>query len=312
MQLVDAIATALAPIIFVTALGWFAGARSILKPEASGILAAFVVRFALPLALFLAAATAKRGDILNPQLLGTLFAGLVGSLTIGVVVGRMFGHGAAEAGMQGLTGSFGNMAYCGPPVLAAVAGSGGTLVVVLGNLILSIIMLPIALVLISHGSMDGKTQAGGFGRSIRDAVTQPLFFLPVAGLVLALLEVPIPRLLSGAVDEIGKSAGGVALFTLGLILSGISFRLDRDVIANTIMKNVVQPALLLAFGLLFGLSGASLREAFLLGVLPSATAVPTLALAHGVYAEEAAASVLASTVLAIVTISAGIAIAELL
>ena len=306
MTLFLTILSALAPIIFVTALGWFAGARGIFKPEATGVIAAFVVKFALPLSLFVAAARAKPSDILNLPYVGALFVGMVGCFALTALLGRLvFKHTDGEAGLQGLAASFPNMAYCGPPVLGAVVGPSGILAVVIGNLILALVMMPTTLVLLSHGKGSG----GGILSSLRDAVSQPLVFLPVAGVVLALTGIPLPPLAVSAIDEIGNAAGGAALFTLGLILSRIRFSLDADILVNLGIKTFLQPVLLLGAGLLFGLQGNLLKEVFLLGVLPAATAVPTLALANQTYAEDSAATVLASTVLSILTISAGIVIA---
>lgn len=312
MSLFSTILSALAPIIFVTALGWFAGARGIFKREASGVIAAFVVKFALPLSLFVAAAKAKPADILNPPYLGALFIGMVGCFALTAVVGRfVFKHTPGEAGLQGLAASFPNMAYCGPPVLGAVVGPAGILAVVIGNLILALVMMPAALVLLgrSKGADAAGAGGGGVGAALRGAVTQPLVFLPVAGVVLALTGIKLPSLAVSAIGEIGDAAGGAALFTLGLILSRIKFQLSPEILFNLAVKNLLQPAVLLGSGLLLGLHGPLLKEVFLLGVLPAATAVPTLALANDTYAEDAAATVLASTTLSIATISAGIAIA---
>lgn len=300
------ILSALAPIIFVTALGWFAGSRGVFKQDASGVIAAFVVKFALPLSLFVAAAKAKPADILNLPYLGTLFIGMVGCFVLTAILGRwVFKHNAGEAGLQGLAASFPNMAYCGPPVLGAVVGPSGVLAVVIGNLILALVMMPATLVLLSRSKGGG----GGIGTALREAMSQPLVFLPVAGVVMALAEIPLPSLAVSAINEIGNAAGGAALFTLGLILSRIKFHVDTEILINLGVKNLLQPILLLGAGVVLGLHGALLKEVFLLGVLPAATAVPTLALANQTYAEDSAATVLASTTLSIVTISAGIAIA---
>lgn len=302
--MIAAIAGALAPIALVVLLGWFAGRRALLPEGAKAALAAFVVKFALPLALFLAAVDSDPHDILNPPYLAALAVGLIGTWAAGLLVSRLLlRRPMPEAAMQGLAAGFPNMAYAGPPVLAAV-GSGAILAVVIGNLIVSLIVMPATLVLLGGG--------GGTGRVLLHAVRQPLVFLPVLGAVLALLGIHVPDLLAHSIDEIGKAAGGAALFTLGLILAGITPRLDRDVIVNVLMKNIVQPALLLGAGLAFGLTGSALHEVFLIGVLPAATAVPTLALAHEIYADEAAASVLASTLFSVLTISAGIALTGVL
>ena len=108
----------------------------------------------------------------------------------------------------------------------------------------------------------------------------------------------------------GAAAGGTALFTLGLILSGMKFRLDREIALNVFVQNLVQPALILAVGFAVGLRGDPLKAVFLIGVLPSASENAMLALANDTYREKAAASVMASTAFAIPTISGGIAIAE--
>nr|WP_187980037.1 AEC family transporter [Pseudomonas psychrotolerans] len=205
--------------------------------------------------------------------------------------------------MRGITVAFPNMAYCGPPVLTAAIGPSAVLAVIVGNLIFTLVVIPLSLLLLSGG---GARQA--LGKALR----QPLVILPLLGLLCALLGIRLPQLLVTATDEIGRAAGGVALFTLGLILSGIQPRLDRDIGLNVALKNLLQPLVMLGVGLAVGLQGGLLQQVFLLGVLPAATAAPTLAMAHGVYTEDAARSVLFSTLVAIPGIALGIALTTLL
>lgn len=299
--MIETISQALAPIIFVTALGWCAGRWGILQQTASKPLATFVVTFALPIALLLAAAKTRPEQILNLPYVATLASGLIGIWLLGLLLGRYRGgHTWREATMRAITVSFPNMAYCGPPVLIAAVGPSAVLAVIVGNLIYTLLVLPLSLVLLSGG---GARQA--LGKALR----QPLVLLPLLGLACALLGIRLPQLLVSATDEIGRAAGGVALFTLGLILSGIRPSLDRDIVLNLGLKNLLQPLVMLAAGLAVGLQGELLQQVFLLGVLPAATAAPTLAMAHGVYSEDAARSVLFSTLLAIPGIALGIVLA---
>ena len=83
-------------------------------------------------------------------------------------------------------------------------------------------------------------------------------------------------------------------------------KLDREVLANVAVKNVLQPALLLAAGLALGLRGTLLQEVFLIGVLPSGTLVPALAHNNKAYENEAPLTSMASTLFSIVSIGAGI------
>lgn len=307
MTLIDTILAALLPIFFVTGLGWLSGKRRWLNADASATLAPFVIKFALPIALFLAAAKADPRAILDLPFAGTLLCGITATLIMGFAFGRHArGNRPGEAAVEGLATSFGNLAYCGPPVLLAVVGTSGLLGIVIGNIILALVLLPAVLLMLARVESGA---AGGIGRALRDAVLQPLVILPLAGLVIALSGFHLPVLIFESLDQLGRAAGGVALFTLGLILSGIEPKFDREIVGNVAIKNFAQPALLLGFGWLFGLSGDLLKTAFLLGVLPTATAVPPFAFAHRSYAHNAAETVLASTLTSIVTISLGVVIA---
>ncbi|WP_051386799.1 AEC family transporter [Bradyrhizobium sp. ARR65] len=146
--------------------------------------------------------------------------------------------------------------------------------------------------------------------SLVGAVKQPLVWLPAAGAALALSGVHLSQVLQLSFDLIGKAAAGVALFVLGLILYGQRFRINRDVALNALLKNVGQPAVLLGLVLLLGIQGASAKELFLTGAIPTATTASVLALRYHIYSDEAAASTLLSTVGSVATISIAIIMAE--
>jgi malonate transporter and related proteins len=173
-------------------------------------------------------------------------------------------------------------------------------------------MIPLTLVLV-HIGQSGKAQgsiAALVGRNVLGAVVQPLVWLPILGAALALSGVHVPQVLDLSFDLIGKSAAGVALFTLGLMLYGQRPRVDLDIGLNALLKNVGQPAAMLAMILLLGIHDSLARHLFLTGAIPTATAASMLALRYRMYADEAAASTLISTVGSIVTITLAIVLAE--
>ena len=307
------IATALLPILFVVGLGYLAAYADIIPSSAAGILSKLVVDFALPLSLFLAAAKASPSDLSNWRYGLALLAGLLGTFVVAAVVGRfVFGNDQRASAVQGLACCFPNLAYCGPPVLGAVVGPTGILAVVIGNLILSVIVLPLSLVLIGGNPVKagaGQSKGALLVASLLAAVKQPLVWLPVLGVVFAFSGLRMPDLLASTTNEIGSASGGVALFNLGLMLATLPLRLSREAVANVAMKNVLQPALLLSASFAFGLHGTLAKEVFLIGVLPSATLVPALAHADKAYENQAPLTVMASTLFAIVSITVGVAIA---
>ena len=311
--MIQTILAALLPVVFVVALGLLAAHLGIIQKTASSVFADFVVRFALPLALFGGVLQISPTAIENVPYLLAMVAGLMLPYAIAFGIGKaIFRHSLGESALQGLVSAFPSMAYSGLPVLEAVVGPQGVLAVVVGNLVTSLIMIPLTLVLVHVGLGGEKTQGGTVMlvvHSLVDAVKQPLVWLPVAGAVLALSGVHLPRVLALSFDLIGKSAAGVALFTLGLILYGQRLRVDRDIALNALLKNVGQPVIFLALTLLLGLHGAPARELFLTGAIPTATAASMLALRYRTYPDEAAASTLVSTVGAVVTMTLAIIVA---
>jgi malonate transporter and related proteins len=303
------IAQALAPICFCIFLGWMAGKLKLMPLEYSKALARYVVLFALPIALFVAAAKSNPRDIFDGKTILALLIGFGLTYLIGWFAGHtFFRHTEPEAALQGLACSFPNIAYCGPPVLIAAIGNSGLLMVVTGNLVVTLVIVPITLVILARSATDDAHKIG-IGTALLNAVKQPLVFLPIGGACLAALGVGLPSLLTSAAEEIGVSAGGAALFALGLTLSGLALRLNTEIAFNVLVKNVLQPFLLLGAGWVLGLRGPLLAQVFLLGVLPTATEVSAIAVTRNFYKDTVASSTLASAIASIFTISIGVVLA---
>lgn len=304
----------LLPILFVAFLGWLAGRMALFGPKSTTTLSTFVVNFALPLSLFLAAARAKPEQLTDGAYAASLAAGLLGTYLLGVLVARLvFRHDVRSSTLAGLSCGFPNMAYCGPPILTAAVGAQGLLAVIVGNLVVTLIMVPLTMVILQLAAPSmakGKeNEVLQVERSLLGAVKQPLVWLPVLGAILALAGVRLPDLIDNSVEQIGQAAGGVALFTLGLMLAQSPVRLGRDVVVNVALKNLIQPAIFLGAALAFRLDSTLTKEVFLIGVMPSAIEASVLAQRYGAYAQEAAATTAASTFFAIISISLGLAIA---
>jgi hypothetical protein len=304
---------ALLPIVFVVALGLLAAKFNIIPKASASIFADFVVRFALPLALLGGVLKTSPSAIANGAYLLSMLIGLMAPYALGFAVARgLFRRSLAESALAALVCAFPSMAYSGLPVLEAVVGQQGVLAVVVGNLVTSVVMIPLTLVLVQIDQGGGKSGQGTgalIASSLLDAVKQPVVWLPIIGAVVALCGVRPPHMLELSFDLIGQAAAGVALFTLGLMLCGQRLRVDRDIALNALVKNVGQPAGMFGLTILFGVHGAPARELFLTGAIPTATAASMLAVRYRAYADEAAASTLVSTLASVATITVAIVLA---
>ncbi len=307
------ILSALLPVVFVVVLGLLSAKFDIVPKTSAPMFADFVVRFALPLALLDGVLKTSPSAIENGAYLLSMLVGLMIPYAIGFAISRwVFRHSLAESALAALVCAFPSMAYSGLPVLEAVVGPQGILAVVVGNLVTSVVMIPLTLVLVKIGQGSGKSGQGAralIATSLLDAVKQPVVWLPIVGAILALCGVRVPHVLELSFDLFGQTAAGVALFTLGLLLYGQRLRIDRDIAVNVLLKDVGQPAAMLGLTILFGVHGAPARELFLTGAIPTATAASMLALRYRAYADEAAASTLVGTIASVATITVAIILA---
>ncbi|MCW2103638.1 UNVERIFIED_ORG: putative permease [Rahnella aquatilis] len=67
------------------------------------------------------------------------------------------------------------------------------------------------------------------------------------------------------------------------------------------MKNLIQPAIMAAAGLAFGLSHTLMQQVVIIGATPSAIAAGMFAVRSDTYVESASSSILIGTALGIVT-----------
>ncbi|RFU45245.1 AEC family transporter [Paraburkholderia sp. DHOC27] len=305
--MIETILNGLLPVAFVILLGWFAGRIGLLKHADADVLATLVIRFALPFALFLAAATTPANKIIDPGLAACLTFGLMGSYLLALALGfYVFKHDLRTATMQALVCGFPDMAYFGAPILVAMYGPPGYLVVLVGNLVTSIIMLPVTIALThvmdqQEAGHSGASVMRVIGRSLGGAAINPIVFLPVFGVILSFYQVKLPVPVLTAVDLMAKAAGGTSLFALGLMLYGEKLQINLNVLTNIGIKNFIMPAMMLLGVILFRLTGAPAHQAIITGAVPTATAAAMFALKNNTYTADATSTILLSTVLGIGT-----------
>jgi malonate transporter and related proteins len=143
------IINALAPVAFVILLGWLAGRYGIVAATASSELAVLVLDFCLPAALFIGTASASPSQLDDWRFFAAIAIDLLAIYLAGLVIGLLvFRHRVDAASLQALNGSFPNMAFMGIPVLTAVISPSAVLPVVVGNLVSSLVLLPVTLALL--------------------------------------------------------------------------------------------------------------------------------------------------------------------
>ncbi len=215
------------PLVFIMLLGWLSGKLGYTRREDASVLATVVIRFALPFHLFIGALHTSPDKIKNFTFMAVLVIGLMGSYFLTLLISRyVFRHDIKTSAIQSLVCAFPDMAYFGAPVLAVLIGPEGFLGVLIGNLVTSVLMIPLTIILIRMGDQPGdagdpQLHAGQLIlQNLLKAVRNPIVWIPISGVLLSLAGIQLPHLLSVPVEMVGKIAGGLSLFALGLLFYG--------------------------------------------------------------------------------------------
>ncbi|ANI81721.1 AEC family transporter [Kosakonia oryzae] len=294
------------PLVFIMLLGWLSGKLGYTHRKDATVLATVVIRFALPFHLFIGALNTNPDKIKNFSFMAVLVIGLMGSYLLTLILSRyVFRHDIKTSAIQSLVCAFPDMAYFGAPVLAVLIGPEGFLGVLIGNLVTSVLMIPLTIILIRMGDKDSDIATLHPGKLIMQnllrAVRNPIVWIPVSGVVLSLAGVQLPHLLSAPIEMVGKIAGGLSLFALGLLFYGERPSLNLQTFTNISIKNLIQPAMMAVAGLAFGLSHTLMQQVVIIGATPSAIAAGMFALRSDTYIESASSSILIGTAIGVLT-----------
>jgi len=303
------ILSALVPVAVVVLLGYLAGRSKLVNQDGAKSLSTVVVNFALPCALFVAIFGFSPSQFENIPYVVTLLVSITlpffAAFFLSLLVWK---KPTGEAALFGSNSGFPDMAYFGLPVVLTVIGQQGMLPIIVGNIVTSIIVIPVVMAMLHKGQASGSQS--NVLSIVLSTLKQPVVWAPLTGLVLVLLGVKLPELATGSLKLLGNISGGLALFTLGVLLSFLTPKIDKPVVLVVFIKNLVMPALAVALALVFKLDGDLAKGIVIIAACPAATMGAMLSSQFNVAQDKIPAQILASNVAAILTMAMWIFVAE--
>ncbi|MFC4411206.1 AEC family transporter [Chungangia koreensis] len=139
---------------------------------------------------------------------------------------------------------------------------------------------------------------------VRSLFKMPIIHALIAGGILNALNIPIPQFLWLPIEHLSDAIIAVALITLGAQLIQIKFKfLDKVIIAGSIGRLIIGPAVALAFIYIMGIEGIVAQSLFIASSFPSSRNSSSLALEYDVEPDRAAQTVLFTTLLSSLTVA---------
>jgi malonate transporter len=300
------ILNALVPVFFVMGMGYYAGFRKMIDNQKVANLNLFVMHFALPSALFTAISRTPRQVIMsNGQLMGVLTLCMVIFYAVTLYLQfKVFKVETGKASVQTLTVALPNYASVGLPLLGSVFGATSALSVAVAIAVGAVTVSPLTLVLLeSSTAKENVSPVLRFLRALSRTVRRPIVWAPLAGLVVALVGIPVPEVIGRSFNLIGMATAGAALFLTGLILSSLKLILNADVVLGVLFKNVAQPLLAYLVVRALGVPNPIAGEAVLLLAIPAGFFGMVFGANHDVRNEVAGSTLVLSSLFSVVTLA---------
>ncbi len=337
--MLETVVGAIIPIVLTILLGFLAGWRHDENPSTAKPINTMVLRYALPLALFAATVANPRDKLLSQGPLALiLLVGLLVPAVLAFGVRYLVSRDMTASVLQALGFGFPAIPFVGIPILTPLIGPAATIVVAVGGCIINLLLVPPAFVLLSLGkgkggggknakkdqssdakpaaqnsddskqgkstkegddSKKGDAQPKGIGAIILNSLKQPVVWAPVCGLILILLNVPIPKPVQTAVTFLGSTSGAVSLFASGIILQAQKPTISWPIAISTLARNLVIPGATLLILRLLHVDHQLTKTAVLALAMPAAAMQITLALEYQTDEQENASFLLYSNLLSI-------------
>ncbi len=295
------------PFFALIGVGYWAGRIRFFPAEATAWLTKFVFYFALSAMLFRFAANLSLAEIFDPQFVMAYLSAsvVVYVLAFGVAMARR--TGVEEAAIEAQCATSGNTGFLGVPMLVMLLGpaAAGPVLMVLT---VDMVVFSSLITLIITGAREGRMRLATLGVLGMGLLKNPMIVSLVLGFAWSATGIAVPGPVNDFLALLGAAATPGALFALGASLAGRSAERVQIAAWLSFAKLILHPAAV-AFAALYLFSVD--REAA--GVMIAAASLPVagnvyiLAQHYGVAPMRVSTSILISTAVSIVTVTAVIA-----
>ncbi len=301
----SAIINAVVPLFGLIVLGYISARKRILGPAAVDSLNKFVVWLALPALLFQAMSQITWEQVNQAGYV------MASALAIALVFGASYlldrkrqGR-LADTSIEGLASAYSNSGFMGIPLCLMLFGEASLPAAIIGTLLTACVLFAFAIILIEIDLQGSRSVRRTSQKVARSLLRNPLVAAPVAGAIVASLEIPLPSSIVQLTTLLGASASPCALVTIGLFLAQGQPTENRAAVWRIVsLKMLLHP--LIAWVLVrwvFEMPLLWANVAILLAALPIGTGPFMLAKLYDREPAVTSRAILISTVLSVITIS---------
>jgi len=292
------------PVFLVIGFGYAAVWKGYFSDDGVDGLMKFTQNFAIPCLLFRAISTLDLGQNFDVSLLFSFYIGAVAGFVVGYLGARhLFGRDIEDSIAIGFCCLFSNSLLLGLPIPERAYGASA----LEANYAIIAIHSPfcygIGITAMEIARNRGASRAALPGKVLRAMFSNALILGISLGFIVNLTGLPLPGVLTDAIDLMIRAALPAALFGLGGVLYRYRPEGDmRTILYVVAVSLVLHPAIVWLMGSVTGLSTSAFRSAILTSAMAPGINSYVFANMYGRAKRVAASSVLLGTGLSILTV----------
>jgi malonate transporter len=324
--MLNTILSALLPMVVTFLLGFVAAWHHDFANKDASVLNRMVLVYAVPLALFAGTVSTPRAALSQDiPLVVALCIAIIGLYAAIFLLSRFaFRARPGISALAALMVSAPAVPFVGPAVLGDLFGKLSAIPIAIAGLVINLTVVPVTILLLTldrpredlqaknpaahNGGHSALSHLSILAAKVVETVKEPLVWAPVLAFAVVLIGARVPQLIVQSFSMLGYASGGVALFASGIVLASGKIKVNSFVLIFVVLKNIVQPALVLGGLRWFGYSNPILKEAVLTVAIPTMPIVTMLALRYQVAQDEAASTVFLSVIGSVFTMGIFIAL----
>lgn len=301
------IAALVLPLFGLIFLGYLAARITKQPAEALGWLNTFIIYAALPALFFKLLSKTPVEELASWEFILTNLSATFLIFLLVFFIGAVLRRSSVpDSTIQGLAAAYGNIGYMGPALAILTFGELAAVPVALIFCFENVMHFTIAPTMMALSGSEKR----GFHSLVLDILKKvflhPFIIATIIGVGAAIIGFIPPKPVMGLIDYLAQAAAPCALFAMGVSLAlrplkRVPFELGYIVPANLVIHPLLMYVLLSWAG---DFDPVWTYTAVLLAALPTATNVFVLAQQYGVWVERASATILVTTVLSVITVSA--------
>ncbi|MDH4450565.1 MAG: AEC family transporter [Rhodoferax sp.] len=307
MPLDNPVLSSLLPVVLLILVGYLSGRFNVIRQEAVRDLSNLVFLVLIQALLF---RTMCAVDVAKLDLRSlSIYFAVAGGLFFVLLVAR---GGTSRAAVLALSGIFSNTAMIGIPLIGLAYGKEALVLLFTLISLHALVLLTMTTVVLelcsareqAHSTHTGRHILRTVGLAVRNAILHPVPMPILAGLLFAQTGWVLPEVVDRPLQLLANAFSPVALVLMGVTLAQTAIGQHlRSALVISGIKNLLHPLLMALVGYAAGLRGITLTVLVMAAAMPIGANVFLFAQRYQKAEELVTASVVASTVMALFTVT---------